>query len=221
MKRLVVSILLVPGILVCFLANGQSKQHWNKYYVSKSINTAALNKKNLFRNQNKAAALENNIADVYLYKNGVLIKPPSKDTSRNFFTAGCICFKFDDTLLLNSGLGRVAGVGVGLKIYKDKFTGSLHANAVDSSGYKLKKSDKTYTRDITVQAESQSLKLLKHPSFAADEIVVGEYMATYKNFYKKTKSGDELRKYTVRLIFKCKITGMDSMKESTTGGSSK
>jgi hypothetical protein len=210
MKRLIGSILFVYGILFSFTVKAQQNPKWNKYSISKSVNTAGLNYKKLFRGKSKAA-LENNLADFYLYKNGVLVKPP-KDTAHNFFTAGCICFKFDDTLLLNSGLGRSAGVGVGIKIYRGKFTSSLHGNADEKSAYKFKKSDSTYMRDINAQPETQALKLLQKPSFSADETIIGEYTATYRKFYQKVRHKDESRKYAVRLIFKCKITSMDSMK---------
>lgn len=202
-------MLLVYPVLFSFSAKAQNSK-WNKYSISKSVNTSGLNSKKLFHGKGKTA-LENNLADFYLYRNGALVKPP-KDSTRNFFTAGCICFKFDDTLLLNSGLGRSAGVGVGIKIYQGKFTSSLHGSADEKSAYKFKKSDSIYMRDINVQPETQSLKLLNRPSFAADETVIGEYNATYKRFYQRIKRKDESRKYTVRLIFKCKITSMDSMR---------
>jgi hypothetical protein len=211
-------MLFVYGILLCFAGKAQDSSRWNKYSVSKSVNTSDLNYKKLFHGKSKAA-LENNIADFYLYKNGALVKPPKKSKSPyDFFTAGCLCFKFDDTLLLNSGLGRSAGVGVGIKIYQGKFTSSLHGNAGGNSAYKFKKTDSTYMRDINVQPETQSLKLLHRPTFSADETIIGEYNATYKKFYQKIKHKDESRKYTVRLIFKCKITSMDSMKSGTETG---
>ena len=210
MKRAVSSILLVCIILSSFSAKSQVTRLWTKYSVSKSINTNNLNYKKLFRGKSKEA-LENNIANFYLYKNGVLIKPKT-DSVHSFFTPGCLCFKFDDTLLLNSGLGRSAGVGVGIKIYNDKFTGALHANSGNASIYKYKKSDSLYTNNILAQPQTQSLKLLKTPTFLPNEIIIGEYQATYKRFYQKNKQKDESSVYTVRLLFKCKITGMDSMK---------
>ena len=219
MKRLIGSMFLFYGILFSLVGKAQVTPMWNKYSVSKAVNTSDLNYKKLFHGKSKAA-LENNIADFYLYKNGVLVKPPKKSkSSYDFFTAGCLCFKFDDTLLLNSGLGRSAGIGVGIKIYEGKFTGSLHGNAGDNSAYKFKKSDSVYMRDINVQPETQSLKLTKKPSFSADETVIGEYNATYRRFYQKVKHKDESRRYTVRLIFKCKITSMDSMKGGEGTGS--
>ncbi|MBS1600175.1 MAG: hypothetical protein JST75_18250 [Bacteroidetes bacterium] len=209
MSRLIGSTLLIFAILFSFTTLAQDSG-WKKYSISKSVNASSLNYKKLFHGKSKAA-LENNLAEFYLYRNGQLIKPP-KDSSRNFFTAGCICFKFDDTLLLNSGLGRAAGVGVGIKIYQGKFTSSLHGSADDKTAYKFKKSDSAYMRDINTQPETQSLKLFQKPSFVADETIIGEYNATFKKFYQKIRRKDESRKYTVRLIFKCKITSMDSIK---------
>jgi len=217
MKRLIGSMFLVYVILLSFKGKSQVTPNWNKYSVSKSVNASGLNYKKLFHGKNKAA-LENNIAEFYLYKNGAPVKPP-KDSARNFFTAGCICFKFDDTLLLNSGAGRSAGVGVGIKIYEGKFTSSLHGSANEKWKYKFKKTDSLYMRDINVQPETQSLKLLQKPSFSADETIIGEYNATYRKFYQKIRHKDEPRKYTVRLIFKCKITNMDSMKSTGETGS--
>jgi len=214
MIRLLGSVFLFFSILVFNSADAQNAPRWNKYSISKSVNTAGLNSKKLLHSKNKAAALENNIAEFYLYRNGSLVKPP-KDSVHNFFAAGCICFKYDDTLLLNSGLGRAAGVGVGIKIYKGRFTSSLHGNADDKSGYKAKRSDSVYARDIVVEPETQTLKLLQKPTFAADETIIGEYFATYKKFYQKVKHKDEAKKYTVRLIFKCRITSMDSLKPSS------
>jgi len=213
MKRLISSILLICATFFVFAGKNQVSPKWNKYSISKSIYTSDLNSKKLLHGKSKTA-FENNIADFYLYKNGQLVKPP-KDSLRNFFISGCLCFKFDDTLLLNSGLGRTAGVGVGIKIYKDKFSGQLHANAGNNLAYKFRKNDTTYMRDINVQPETQSLKLMRQPDFTSDEVIIGEYNATYKKFYQRVHHKDESRKYTVRLIFKCKITGMDSMKDST------
>lgn len=218
MTRFTGSTLMIFLVLFSYSLEAQQQDpHWNKYSISKSVNTSGLNYRKLFRGKGKSA-LENNIADFYLYRNGVLVKPP-KDSTRNFFAAGCICFKFEDTLLLNSGLGRSAGVGVGIKIYQGKFTSLLHGSADEKSAYKFKKSDSVYSRDINVQPETQSLRLLHKPSFSADETIIGEYNATYRRFYQKIRHKDESRKYTVRLIFKCKITSMDSMKGATENSS--
>jgi hypothetical protein len=213
MKSLISSILLICTTFFVFANNSQVSPKWNKYSVSQTIYTSDLNSKKLLHGKSKTA-FENNIADFYLYKNGQLVKPP-KDSIRSFFIAGCLCFKFDDTLLLNSGLGRTAGIGVGIKIYKDKFTGSLHGNAGSNLAYKFKKTDTAYLRDINVQPLTQSLKFIKQPDFAPDEVIIGEYNATYKKFYQRVHHKDESRNYTVRLLFKCKITGMDSMKDPT------
>ena len=217
MTRLLGSMLLGYAFLFSFTARAQQDPHWNKYSISKSVNTSDLSYKKLFHGKGKSA-LENNVADFYLYRNGVLVKPP-KDSTRNFFAAGCICFKFEDTLLLNSGLGRSAGVGVGIKIYQGKFTSTLHGSANENSAYKFKKSDSVYMRDINVVPETQSLKLLHKPTFTADETIIGEYNATYRRFYQKVHHKDESRRYTVRLIFKCKITSMDGMKSGAENSS--
>ncbi|PWT76195.1 MAG: hypothetical protein C5B59_07130 [Bacteroidetes bacterium] len=212
MKFFFGSITWVACLMLFMSAKSQEVQKWNKYSVTRSIHTSDLNYKKLFHGRSKAA-LENNIADFYLYKNGMLVKPPDTAGAREFFAAGCLCFKFEDTLLLNSGLGRKAGVGVGIKIYRDKFSGSLHAKSGENSAYKIKQTDSTYTSDITVSPTSQSLKLYQTPTFSDDETIIGEYNATFKKFYQRTKNKDELRNYTVRLIFKCKVTSMDGFKE--------
>ena len=213
MKGSVGSILLVFGISITISANAQDNQPWRKYIISKKISDSSLNTKKLLHSKTKKA-LENNIAIFYLYKNGALVKPP-KDSASDFFAAGCLCFKFNDTLLLNSGLGKYAGVGVGIKIYQDKFTTTLHANPGMTLTYKDKKSDSIYKRDITVLPEMQSLKLSKEPSFSSDEVIVGDLTATYKRFYQTVHHKDQSRVYSVRLIFKCKVTAMDSMKDAT------
>ncbi|HVY75421.1 MAG TPA: hypothetical protein VG890_11360, partial [Puia sp.] len=132
----------------------------------------------------------------------------------DFFPAGCLCFKYDDTLLLNSGLGASVGVGVGIKIYQGKFTGSLHANKNNQQIYKFSKEDSIYLSSILAEPETQSLRLYKKPDFLTNEIVIGEYHATYKKFYQRNeKDKDELCRYTVKIIFKCRVTGgIDSIK---------
>jgi hypothetical protein len=164
----------------------------------------------------KKLKLQNNIADFYLYRNGVLVKPP-KNIPFDFFPAGCICFKYDDTLLLNSGLGASVGVGVGIKIYRNKFTGSLHANRKNREIYKLSKEDTVYQQSILAEPETQSLRLYQKPDFITDEIITGEYRATYKKFYQLNgRSVDEPCRYTVRIVFRCRVTGgIDSMKALT------
>ena len=68
--------------------------------------------------------------------------------------------------------------------------------------------DSVYKRSIMVDPTSQSLKLQFEPSYQSDEIITGEYQATYKKFYQKNEDGqDEPRRYTVRIIFRCRVTG--------------
>ena len=184
---------------------------WEKYRVqpgrSYPINTRSLLTKK------KKANLEYNLADFYLYRNGELVKPP-KHINLDFFPTGCICFKADDTLLLNSGLGKSVGVGVGIKIFGKKFSGSLHANTREQAVYKQYRSDTAYLHTLTQVPETQSLKLSHAPAFAPNEVITGEYEAVYKAFWEKGEtSKDELRQYTVRIIFRCRVTGgIDSMK---------
>jgi hypothetical protein len=200
--------------LALFSATAQSAESWKTYrvlpYYSYSVNT-----KKLLGSKRKAG-LENNIADFYLYRNGVLVKPP-KNTRYDFFPAGCLGFKYDDTLLLNSGLGSAVGVGVGIKIYGNKFTSSLHVNTNNDTIYKQSREDTAYLASILAEPESQSLKLYRSPTFTADEVVIGEYRATYKKFYRRNdRLGDDPYKYTVRIVFKCRVTGgMDSLKNLT------
>lgn len=209
---------------ICFLfafsAVAQSTEPWKVYRVQPSY-PYSLNSGKLFHSK-KRRGLENNLADFYLYRNGVLVKPP-KNIRYDFFPAGCLCFKYDDTLLLNSGLGSVVGVGVGIKIYGDKFTGSLHANTHNQLIYKQSKKDTVYFGSILEEPETQSLRLYQPPSFTANEVIIGEYRATYKKFYKKNNhDGDDLCKYNVRILFKCRVTGgMDSIKNLTGSNNSK
>ncbi len=184
---------------------------WQKYKIqpghSYYINTRSLLTKK------KKANLEYNLADFYLYRNGELVKPP-KHGNLAFFPTGCICFKADDTLLLNSGLGKAVGVGVGIKIFGKKFSGSLHANTREAAVYKQFRSDTVYLHTLTQVPETQSLKLSRSPAFAPNEVITGEYEAVYKTFWEKGESGKvEPRQYTVRITFRCRVTGgIDSMK---------
>jgi hypothetical protein len=208
---------VLPGVCLSFVlsAQAQAPDAWKSYRVLPGY-PYSVNSKKLFHNKKKKAGLENNIADFYLYRNGVLVKPP-RNIRNDFFPAGCLCFKYDDTLLLNSGLGSAVGVGVGIKIYGHKFTGSLHANTKNQPVYKQSKLDTAYLESILAEPETQSLRLYRSPSFTADEVIIGEYRATYKKFYKKNDhDGDDAYTYTVRIIFKCRVTGgMDSLKTLT------
>jgi hypothetical protein len=201
-------------LLISFSSFSQSPDTWKNYLIRSSIDTSYLTARKFFHDRKKTS-LENNIAAFYLYKNGVLVKPSGK-TQYDFFPAGCLCFKVDDTLMLNSGLGSKAGVGVGIKIIPGKFSGTLHANSHEPPIYKLAKDDSEYLASITTEPESQSLRLYRRPSFEADEVIIGEYKATYKTFYQKDRHDrDEGRKYVVRIIFKCRVTGIDSMRNLT------
>jgi hypothetical protein len=219
MRIFPVAVLSIIYLFFGFYAMAQSPEIWKAYRVQPS-HVYSLNSRKLLRH-GKKTGLENNIADFYLYRNGELVKPP-KNIRYNFFPAGCICFKYDDTLLLNSGLGSSVGVGVGIKIYQGKFTSSLHANTHNKQIYKLSKKDTAYRESILAEPENQSLKLYQAPSFIPDEVIIGDYQATYKKFFQKNDhSRDEIRKYSVRIIFKCRVTGgIDSMK-TLTGMSSK
>jgi hypothetical protein len=205
-------ILLGCGFLFPIIARAQVVEKWNAYSISNKINQSNLNSKKLFRDKTKAGSLENNIANFYLYKNAVLVKPTG-ESGRDFYAAGCLCFKFNDTLLFSSGLGRSAGVGIGLKIYNDQFSSTLHVNSGNALVYKLNKDDSDYVDDLNVEPLYQSLKLMQKPN-GSGEIMVGEYHGTFRNFYQRgPKSGRVyIRKYSITLIFKCKITGIDSIR---------
>jgi hypothetical protein len=189
---------------------------WRKYQV-KPGESFNLFSKRVLKGKSKTD-LQYNIADFYLYLNGELVKPPK--TGFNFFAAGCLSFKYDDTLLLNSGLGFKVGVGVGIKIIQGRFTGSLHANTRNQEVYKLTKDDSLYLKSVTVEPITQTLKFQTAPAYSADEIIIGEYRATYKKFYQKNENDeDEARQYTVRIVFRCRVSGgIDSIK--TLGGTS-
>ncbi len=187
---------------------------WRKYQV-KPGESYTLFSKRVLKGKSKTE-LQYNVADFYLYLNGELVKPPK--TGYNFFAAGCLSFKYDDTLLLNSGLGFKVGVGVGIKIIQGRFTSALHANIHNQEVYKLTKDDSVYLKNITIEPISQTLKLQTAPTYSADEIIVGEYRATYKKFYQKNENDDdEERQYVVRIVFRCRVSGgIDSIK--TLGG---
>ena len=214
MRVFPVAVVSVIFLFSGFRTLGQSDESWKKFRVLPS-HVYYLNSRKLFHNKRKSG-IENNIADFYLYRNGEPVKPP-KNIRFDFFPAGCLCFKYDDTLLLNSGLGSSVGVGVGIKIYGGKFTGSLHANNQNKLVYKQSLDDSVYQNNILAEPVSQSLKLYRNPSYAAGEVIIGEYRATYKKFYQKNAHNkNETRRYEVRIIFKCRVTGgVDSMKTLT------
>jgi hypothetical protein len=185
---------------------------WKKYQVQ-AAHTYTINTKNALKGKKKAE-LQYNIADFYLYLNGQLVKPPK--SVNNFFAAGCLSFKYDDTLLLNSGLGFKVGVGVGIKVFRNHFTSTLHANKHNTEIYKESKDDSAYLKSIIAEPVTQSLKLLKEPENKVGEIIIGEYQATYKKFYEKNEDDqDEVRRYTVRIVFRCRTSGgIESLKSS-------
>jgi hypothetical protein len=191
---------------------------WEKYKVKPGY-SYTLFSKSVLRGRSKSQ-LQYNIADFYLYMNGQLVKPP--ETGNDFFAAGCLCFKYDDTLLLNSGLGFKVGVGVGIKIIQGRFTSSLHANTHNAEIYKQSKNDTAYMKSVMAEPVTQSLNLRSEPAYASNEVITGEYEATYKKFYQKNDDDqDEVRRYTVKIIFRCRVTGgIDSIK-SLSGTNSK
>jgi len=183
---------------------------WKNYEVQPHYNYL-LNTQKVLKGRTKSS-LQYNIADFYLYLNGDPVKP--ENTEDIYFAAACLAFKYDDTLLLNSGLGLKVGIGVGIKIIQGKFTSSLHANKHNEEIYKETEDDSVYKGSIIVDPVTQSLKLQFEPSYQSDEIITGEYQASYKKFYQKNEDGqDELRRYTVRIVFRCRVTGgLDTIK---------
>jgi hypothetical protein len=150
--------------------------------------------------------LQYNIADFYLFLNGTPVLPPASEN--NFFAAAFLGFKYNDTLLLNSGLGAKVGIGVGIKVIQERFTSTLHANTHNTEIYKLEPEDSLYLPSIVVDPVSQSLVLKYFPDGSRNEVLIGEYQATYKTFYQKNDDGqDEMRSYTVRIVFRCRVSG--------------
>jgi len=190
---------------------------WSQFKVrSRSYN---INSKMLLKKKTRAK-LQYNLADFYLYLNGEPVLPPK--TGYAFFSAGILCFKYNDTLLLNSGLGFKVGVGVGLKIVDKHFTGSLHANTNNQEVYKWSEDDTVYQKSLNVEPVTQSLELYNNPEYKPDEVITGEYRATYKKFYQKNEDGgDEARKYVVRIVFRCRVTGGIDSIDSLSGVNSK
>ncbi len=186
---------------------------WKKFQVQPG-HSYTLYSKGVLKGKSKSQ-LQYNIADFYLYLNGQIVKPPK--SGYFFFAAGCLCFKYDDTLLLNSGLGFKVGVGVGIKILDGRFTSTLHANTHNKEVYKFSKDDTSYVKSMMAVPLTQSLKLKSEPTYASDEIITGEYRATYRKFYQKNDDDeDEVRQYNVRIMFRCRVSGGI---DSTPGGS--
>jgi len=196
------------------------KRHWTgwKKYQVKPGQSYTMYAKRVLKGRSKSE-LQYNIADFYLYLNGQLVMPSIKGYS--FFAAGCLCFKYDDTLLLNSGLGFKVGVGVGIKIIHGRFTSSLHANTHNREVYKLSLDDSVYLRSVVAEPVTQTLKLQGEPEYTDNEIIIGEYRATYKKFYQKNKDDEDgERQYMVRIVFRCRVSGgIDSMKSLNGTGS--
>jgi hypothetical protein len=183
---------------------------WYKYQVQPD-HPYLLNSQKVLKGIGKSS-LQYNVADFYLYLNGERVKP--EKTEFSFFTAGCLAFEYNDSLLLNSGLGFKVGVGVGIKIIQGRFTGSLHANKRNTEIYKESADDSVYRKSIVVDPNTQSLILQFEPSYQTGEIITGEYQASYKRFYEKMEDGqDEVRQFSVKIIFRCRVTGgLDSIK---------
>ena len=205
MKPLLDRVLFIGLLCLPFTLRCQSIEKWDSFSVVHHLDLTNLNSKRLFRDKKKASSLENSIANFYLFRNGILVKP-GVNSNRDFFAAGCLCFRFNDTLLFSSGLGHSEGVGIGLKIYQNQFSSSLHVNSGNAQVFKLNLSDSVDVADLTAEPLHQTLKLTKSPQ-GSDDVLIGEFTGTYRNFYQKgLKSGREYnRKYRVRLIFKCKI----------------
>jgi|GEM_PF-5225644 hypothetical protein len=200
----------VAGMISSAWVSGQTHEKWEPYHISRDIPTSDLNAKKLFRSKTKAASLENHITNFYLYKNDSLIRPAG--SVHDFFSAGCLCFQYHDTLLFSSGLGKSFGLGVGVKIFRDQFSSSLHANSGNALVFKMRRSDSLYMDDLTVKPLHQSLRLIHAPD-AQTPILIGELNATYRSFFQRGKSGKVYaRAYRVRILFKCKVTGIDSLK---------
>jgi hypothetical protein len=183
---------------------------WSKYQVQPD-HLYMMNSQRVLKGIGKSS-LQYNVADFYLYMNGELVKP--ENAAFNFFTAGCLAFKYNDSLLLNSGLGFKVGVGVGIKIIQGRFTSTLHANKRNTKIYKESADDSVYQKTMVVEPNTQSLILQYEPSYQTDEIITGEYQASYKKFYEKAEDGqDEIRHFSVRIIFRCRVTGgLDTIK---------
>jgi uncharacterized protein (UPF0212 family) len=177
---------------------------WKKYEV-KPQNAFAIQSGIALKGKTKTD-LQYNVADFYLYLNGDPVIPPK--ASANFFAAAFLGFKYDDTLLLNSGLGAKVGVGVGIKVYQGKFSSSLHANMHNTEIYKLSDEDSVYLQSVNIEPTTQTLTFKYFPDGSRNEILLGEYQAEYKKFYQKNEDGqDELRRYKVRIIFRCRVSG--------------
>jgi len=183
---------------------------WKKYEVQPD-HSYDLNAERVL-NKGTKSSLQYNIADFYLYLNGELVKPDKSEF--NFFPASCLAFKYNDSLLLNSGLGFKVGVGVGIKIIQGMFRSSLHANKHNEYIYKAAPDDSVYMKTLEVEPDTQSLTLQFEPAYISKEVITGEYQAAYKTFYEKNEAGqDEPRQYKVRIIFRCRVTGgLDTIK---------
>jgi hypothetical protein len=212
MKALFLRIVFLSALSIPLTGRSQPTEKWNTFTITQSIDQSNLNSKRLFKDKSKAKSLENNLANFYLFKDSVQVKPGGH-WKYDFFAAGCLCFKYDDTLLFSSGLGRSEGIGVALKVYQDRFSSSLHVNSRNALEYKSTLADSSFSSDLLIQPIRQSLKLTQEPTGSSD-IMIGEYNGTFRNFYQKSlKSGRiYVRKYRVRLIFKCKITGINNIK---------
>jgi hypothetical protein len=177
---------------------------WKKYEV-KPQNSFTLQSNSALKGKTKTD-LQYNIADFYLFLNGDPVLPSTGGNP--FFAAGFLGFKYDDTLLLNSGLGAKVGVGVGIKVYQGRFTSNIHANTHNTEVYKLSDEDSIYLSSMIIEPVNQSLIFKYFPDGSRNEILLGEYQAEYKKFYQKNEDGqDEVRRYKVRIIFRCRVSG--------------
>ena len=60
---------------------------------------------------------------------------------------------------------------------------------------------------LIVEPVSQSLKLRSDPAYGGD-VIIGEYQAIYRKFYQKMDDGDnDEKRYNVRIIFRCRVSG--------------
>ena len=80
--------------------------------------------------------------------------------------------------------------------------------AINTEFINCQKTIHAYMKSLTVEPVTQSLKLRSDPAYGRVKSLSGEYQATYKKFYQKMDDGDkDEKKYNVRIIFRCRVSG--------------
>ena len=123
------------------------------------------------------------------YKNGQLIDKTENESTLDSISTECNCILYDDTIMVNMGIGIFGGIGFSIQIADNRFNSSYWIDEHKRKIFKLATKD-SLTEFIVIPIQEQQLILDTFPSYNPGQQLTAHLIFSTVNFLRASDFED-------------------------------